>query len=133
MGAFRSGSFSDEYCGDRHPRYALMREMRTASALLGWFRHRLYERDGGICQLCGHPVSSLGFHLDHIVPKSKGGAFTWDNLRLAHRGCNSSRSHGDRSTPVIDYAIQNGGPVERISDEEQKRIDYYLQCVRGGG
>jgi 5-methylcytosine-specific restriction endonuclease McrA len=32
--------------------------------------------------------------LDHIIPLSKGGTHTWDNVRPAHRRCNELK--GDR-------------------------------------
>ncbi|MBR4687089.1 MAG: HNH endonuclease [Bacteroidales bacterium] len=67
----------------------------------------LYDRDGGICQICGKPTSwedcswnGDGIFLagptypthDHIVPLSKGGTHTWGNAQLAHFGCNTRKS-----------------------------------------
>ena len=63
----------------------------------GW-RYKIYERDGWRCQLCGEPVdmcapahANLAPSLDHIVPRAHGGSDEPDNLRLAHRVCNSAR------------------------------------------
>lgn len=66
----------------------------------------LVKRDHGICQLCGGEVD-LGdgyydgdghFHtgkmyptIDHIIPVSKGGRHVWENVQLAHQGCNSRK------------------------------------------
>lgn len=62
---------------------------------------RVYARDNGICQICGKPtdyaarkgkrVSSFYPSVDHIVPLSKGGSHTWENVQLAHIGCNSRK------------------------------------------
>lgn len=62
---------------------------------------KLLKRDGGICQICGRPVDckdvangharSLYPTLDHIIPLSKGGTHTWDNVQLAHMGCNAGK------------------------------------------
>lgn len=59
---------------------------------------RVIERDKGICWLCGEPVDltltfphPLSKSMDHVVPHSKGGKFTFANLRLAHRICNDAR------------------------------------------
>lgn len=60
----------------------------------------VYDRFGGICQICGKPTdwndSSWGPSygamyptVDHIKPLSKGGAHTWDNVQLVHAICNS--------------------------------------------
>lgn len=66
----------------------------------------LVKRDGGICQICGEPVDSTDgwyderdiFHIgrnyptvDHIIPLTKGGDNTWDNVQLAHQHCNSAK------------------------------------------
>lgn len=60
---------------------------------------KLYERDGGVCQICGlaciysgNGLSDLYPSIDHIIPMSKGGGHTWTNVQLAHRICNSVKS-----------------------------------------
>lgn len=65
-------------------------------------RQAIYERDGWLCQLCGDPVDRtlppqdrMAATLDHIVPRSLS-LFPDDspeNLRLAHRACNSARGN----------------------------------------
>lgn len=47
-------------------------------------RVAIYARDGGKCHLCHRQVSRHTFHLDHIIPRSKGGQASLDNLALAH-------------------------------------------------
>jgi len=67
-------------------------------------RKKIFDRDGGVCQLCGAqtrffksgfdspfqdgPVSGS---VDHITPISKGGGNEESNLRWACRSCNCSR------------------------------------------
>lgn len=60
---------------------------------------KVMQRDGGICQICGKPVDkndrqpgrvgNMYPTIDHIVPISRGGAHTWDNVQLSHMICNS--------------------------------------------
>lgn len=64
---------------------------------------KLAERDKGICQICGLEVRWDDIEekgkaiiagdyypsIDHIIPLSKGGMHSWDNVQLAHRKCNS--------------------------------------------
>jgi 5-methylcytosine-specific restriction endonuclease McrA len=57
------------------------------------------ERDGFICYLCSGVVdmslprvSRWGATLDHVIPVSKGGKDTADNLKLAHWICNNRKS-----------------------------------------
>ena len=56
-----------------------------------WQRVRrvVYERDGGLCMKCGKKVDKKSFHVDHIIPLSKGGP-EWDlnNLELSCIKCN---------------------------------------------
>ena len=53
-------------------------------------RKNIFLRDNHTCQYCGarHPVELT---MDHIVPKSEGGAFVWENLVCACRACNSRK------------------------------------------
>jgi 5-methylcytosine-specific restriction endonuclease McrA len=53
-------------------------------------RRAVFGRDGHRCQYCGGPAESL----DHIMPRSKGGNHTWDNVVACCRPCNIRK--GDR-------------------------------------
>ncbi len=54
----------------------------------------VYERDGGRCHLCNKTVSRHNFHIDHLIPISKGGSHTYANVALAHPRCNMRRGNG---------------------------------------
>ena len=65
------------------------------------------ERDKNTCQLCFEfvdptlpPTDGWGGTLDHIIPKSQGGKKWYENLRLAHRRCNSWRGNRDVALPM---------------------------------
>lgn len=47
-------------------------------------RRGVFARDGHRCQYCGGNAESI----DHVVPRSRGGAHTWDNVVAACRPCN---------------------------------------------
>ena len=55
-------------------------------------RREVLRRDGHTCQYCG---STKNLTLDHVIPRSKGGPHTWDNVVAACESCNYSK--GDRS------------------------------------
>lgn len=52
----------------------------------------IWERDGGICYLCSCPVDRTDVHFDHVIPLSKGGPHTADNIRVTHAWCNLRKS-----------------------------------------
>lgn len=66
----------------------------------------LYRRDNGVCYLCGgrcdwndmeyraNGVKIAGGwypSIEHVMPISKGGLHSWDNIKLAHRKCNIAK------------------------------------------
>jgi len=55
----------------------------------------IYKRDKGICQLCYKPVTKQDASLDHVIPLSKGGNHSYQNIVLTHKRCNSGK--GNRS------------------------------------
>ena len=68
--------------------------------------YKLIERDGGRCYLCGDDVL-FSYHynhpkyptIEHVMPISKGGAHSWDNVKVACRECNTYKS----TTLIDDY------------------------------
>lgn len=71
-------------------RRAIMRgaPQKTAKTIC---RFSVHERDGGICHICGRPVEVSDFHLDHIIPVSRGGEHILSNVAVAHPFCNQSK------------------------------------------
>lgn len=49
-------------------------------------RRYIFERDGEVCTYCG--CTEGPFHVDHIIPHSRGGETSLDNLTVACRSCN---------------------------------------------
>jgi 5-methylcytosine-specific restriction endonuclease McrA len=56
-------------------------------------RRAVFARDLNRCQYCGDGAENL----DHVVPRSRGGTHTWENVVAACRTCNTRK--GNR-TPV---------------------------------
>jgi 5-methylcytosine-specific restriction endonuclease McrA len=52
-------------------------------------RREVFRRDHHTCQYCG---STKHLTLDHVIPRSKGGTHTWDNVVTACEKCNSTKS-----------------------------------------
>jgi len=54
-------------------------------------RRAVFARDLNRCQYCGNAAENL----DHVVPRSRGGLHTWENVVAACRPCNARK--GDRT------------------------------------
>lgn len=73
----------------------------------------LYAKDRGVCWICGGQCDLTDFverdgviicgnrypSVDHVVAISDGGEDSWNNVRLAHRICNTKRFYDERSLP----------------------------------
>ena len=51
-----------------------------------------YHEQGGLCAICGKPFDQKDMHGDHIIPWSKGGKTTYDNLQMLCVPCNLTKS-----------------------------------------
>ncbi len=64
-------------------------------------RFSIYDRDGHRCRKCGRFTNDL--EIDHIIPISKGGKSTYDNLQTLCRSCNQQKSNYiERNTFGVD-------------------------------
>jgi 5-methylcytosine-specific restriction endonuclease McrA len=52
----------------------------------------LWEEQRGLCWYCERYVPSRGATRDHVVPRSRGGQTTYENLVMACRRCNSDKA-----------------------------------------
>lgn len=57
-------------------------------------RKNILMRDHYTCQYCDKPCAAGELTLDHVLPRSRGGASSWENLVAACRRCNNRK--GDR-------------------------------------
>jgi 5-methylcytosine-specific restriction endonuclease McrA len=76
-------------------KYRRRARIRGASSVVPFSRESIFERDGWICQICYAPVHPGEESIDHIVHVSRGGPHTPENVRLAHRRCNTERGTRD--------------------------------------
>lgn len=51
-------------------------------------RFNVYARDDDTCQYCGRRFRRAELNLDHVVPRSRGGATTWENVVCSCVSCN---------------------------------------------
>lgn len=66
-----------------------------------------YDKQGGLCYWCSNPVNQL-YHVDHVIPVSRGGSNSPENLVIACPSCNQRKSD---LLPFIEWQPTN--PLKR--------------------
>jgi hypothetical protein len=70
---------------------AKWRALRVA-ATVGYVSYEaIWERDQGMCYLCNQPVERTNCHFDHVIPLSRGGEHSMENIRVTHAVCNVTK------------------------------------------
>lgn len=77
----------------------------------GFVRHEarlsrlsILERDRHQCQYCGRVMPRSRLTIDHVIPQSRGGVETWDNLVTACMPCNvrkGNRTPEEAQMPLL--------------------------------
>ena len=96
-----------KYCSDtcKHKKYKKKKRYKGITIDSDISLFKLAERDHNQCQICGLFVNWDDYikteatiicgdmypSIDHIRPISLGGLHSWDNVQLAHRGCNTRK------------------------------------------
>lgn len=62
----------------------------------------LFRRDENLCMYCGNPFPDSALTRDHVVPRCRGGAHSWENLVTACYRCNHHK--GDR--PLAETGLE---------------------------
>lgn len=62
-------------------------------------RRAVFARDDHRCQYCGSAADSI----DHVVPRSRGGQHTWENVAAACTACNLRKR--DRTPAEADMPL----------------------------
>ena len=61
---------------------------RVPKQTLRFNRRNLFARDGNHCQYCGKSFPTSELSLDHVLPRSRGGETSWENVVCACVACN---------------------------------------------
>jgi hypothetical protein len=104
-------------------------------------RFRILARDNFTCQYCGARAPEATLEVDHIVPRSRGGKNSPENLRTACFSCNRGKSdislgyklteedyrilrlleHAHFSAALDELAADEWGAGEEFDREEEAR------------
>lgn len=65
----------------------------------------LYMRDDHTCAYCGDKFNRRNLTWDHILPISRGGKTTWDNLVTACKDCNLKKGNRTPKEAGMDFEV----------------------------
>ncbi|MGH2486073.1 MAG: HNH endonuclease, partial [Ktedonobacterales bacterium] len=82
---------SRRFCGDEPVIVQLLANVRVPRMVLRPTRANIMLRDEDTCQYCGKHSRELT--LDHVIPRSRGGQSTWENLVACCRACNGRKGN----------------------------------------
>lgn len=66
-------------------------------------RFNIYARDKSTCQYCGRKLPRYELNLDHVIPRSRGGTSTWENVVCSCQPCN--RRKGGRTPQEVGITL----------------------------
>jgi 5-methylcytosine-specific restriction endonuclease McrA len=98
-------------------------------------RKNILMRDRFTCQYCHKVFNSADLTLDHVIPRSRGGETSWENLVACCHACNNRK--GNRTPEEAGqrllhsprpYNLHTGRHLMRLlgrSDEQWKKYLFY--------
>ncbi len=82
----------------------------------------LFARDGHLCMYCGGHFSESTLTRDHIVPLSRGGRDTWENVVASCRRCNQHKGN----------MLLEDTNMQLLATPYRPNLAEYLALVNGG-
>ncbi len=73
-------------------------------------RRALLVRDRYTCQYCGVQPGRQHLTIDHVIPRSRGGKTTWDNVVAACKKCNSKKGNKTPAEANMQLLTQPARP-----------------------
>ena len=83
----------------------LVRYDRMPRNAVKFNRRNVFLRDDHMCQYCGKSFGHSGLSLDHVMPRSRGGETSWENIVAACLKCNVKK--GGRTPQEAGMRLRN--------------------------
>lgn len=81
------------------PSVLMLREFMKAKNTVRFSKQNIFLRDERSCQYCGVELTLNTFTMDHVLPISKGGKTTFDNIVVACQTCNANKGNNHKIVP----------------------------------
>ncbi|MBM5798426.1 MAG: HNH endonuclease [Cyanobacteria bacterium M_surface_7_m2_040] len=83
-------------------------------------RRNVFQRDGHRCQYCGSGKEPLS--IDHVLPRSRGGADSWDNVTTACLPCNVRKGSRTPREAGMPLRREPHRPLSTLSFEASRQM-----------
>jgi 5-methylcytosine-specific restriction endonuclease McrA len=93
----------------RLPSVIALKEYAPTMRRPAFTRFNLFLRDHFTCQFCGERLPTQDLTFDHVVPRSRGGKTSWENVVAACGACNlrkANRTPREAGMPLIREPYQ---------------------------
>ena len=118
------------------------RKRRKRPPLPPEVRQLVIDRDGTSCYLCGLQCYEHEIHIDHVIPRSRGGSDDPSNLKVACWLCNMRKGAKIENAPArVRIRVDRGVPRDQIPSSafddaarreyQQRRLDRIHWKKRG--
>lgn len=84
-------------------------------------RREVFLRDNHTCQYCGRRGGELT--IDHVIPRSRGGMHTWENVVSACRPCNHRKGGKSVAEAHMHLRTQPHEPRPGVYYTIERRLD----------
>ena len=91
------------------PSVVLLRKYVSPVRRVSVTRYGIFTRDGHRCSYCLETKATSELTFDHVVPRSRGGESTWENLASACMPCNfrkANRTPQEAKMPLLQPAYE---------------------------
>lgn len=85
----------------RLPSVVALRRYARGSRKVAFTRYNVFLRDRFACQYCGAVLAAKSLTFDHVVPRSRGGETSWENVVAACGPCNTAKGSSLAMRPRV--------------------------------
>ena len=113
----------------RIPSVVVLKDYVKPARTTAFTRFNLFLRDEFTCQYCGDR-DHLTF--DHVLPRSRGGRTTWENVVASCGPCNLRKGSTHPQAGRHEPAPQAGPPDPRAAAERRAQVPARTTCTTAG-
>ena len=84
----------------RLPSVVALRDYRKVERGVPFTRYNVFLRDRFTCQYCGGAFAAKDLQFEHVMPRSRGGVTSWQNIVAACGACNGAKADRMEMKPM---------------------------------